>query len=252
MGRNRGRGTVGAAEHVAPDAAFLRDVHHIDDRAFIGIGGMVRCQVAAAVHIGEVEAASAFKVNHVDGDAARDVAVDVGATKGVGDVAALQVEGDIAVDVGSIIRVITRLSFRATKDIGDGAAAHVEGDITYNVGQLGAAVSFGNRSSTALDDGIHATVRGKWCQVTAAIELCDVFSTARILVDFSVQLACNVTSIVAATKKGVDGTARNDQMRATIADVGRGDFTVTATEDVIHTATLDGIHHTNSCRSITT
>ena len=77
-------------------------MHHIDHWFSIA-AWVIRCQIAAAIHIGEVETADASKINHVNSDVARDVAVDVGATESVGDVAALQIKGDVAVDVGRFI-----------------------------------------------------------------------------------------------------------------------------------------------------
>ena len=48
------------------------------------------------------------------------------------------------------------------------------------------------------------------------------------------------------------GTAQNHQVGTALADVGCCDFTVAATENEVHTTALDGIHHTDSCRSVAT
>ena len=77
-------------------------MHHVYNGAISGSSRRVRRQVATAIDVGKVEAA-VFQliVNHIHRDASRDVAVLVAAAESVSNLAALQVECDIARDVGS-------------------------------------------------------------------------------------------------------------------------------------------------------
>ena len=93
-------------------------------------------QVAAAVDVVHVERAAAALVVDIDGDGARDVAVDVRAAEGAAERAAKEVEGHVAVDVGRL----GGGAFRAAVDVVHCAAVDVEGDVAGDIGQVGAAV----------------------------------------------------------------------------------------------------------------
>ena len=89
-------------------------------------------------------AADILGVVDVDGDASRDVAVNIAAAKGIGHGAAVEVEGDIASDICRVGRGITSTALRATEDIGVGATNDVEGDIALDVGHIGTTIEGAN------------------------------------------------------------------------------------------------------------
>ena len=100
-------------------------------------------------------AACGLLVEHVDGDVARDVAVLVAAAEGVGHRAAVEVEGHVAVDVGSHALICDRVgvvghALRAAVDVRHSAAEDVEGDVAVvDVGHVGAAVNLFKLACTA-------------------------------------------------------------------------------------------------------
>ena len=105
---------IATTKHVATDTLHdlflpyyikIIDMHHVDDGAFhylaIDRPRIVVCQPTAAIHVGKVESALVyFKVKHVDGDNTLDATQLVGTAKGIADLTSIEIEGNIAVDVG--------------------------------------------------------------------------------------------------------------------------------------------------------
>ena len=82
------------------------------------------------------ERAIAASVQHVHGNLARDVAIDIAAAKGIVHRAAKEIEGDIAIDVGCL----TCSTLRAAEHINICTTFYVEGDIAGDVRQVRATV----------------------------------------------------------------------------------------------------------------
>ena len=111
-----------------------------------------------------------FNVNHIDSDNSRNVAIDIAATESIDNRAAIEVERDITVDIGSNLfinkrcRWIIHHSLRAGKDFLIVAAIEVQGDvgivlaIRTDESLVGAAVKLANRTDSTQDVGGDATV----------------------------------------------------------------------------------------------
>ena len=182
------------------------------DGDFVGSIGRL---IAAAIDIGDIELAGALEVEDVDGDEARDVAVDIGAAESIGDGTTIYIKVDVAGDIGRF----PGRAFRAAVDRLEGAAVDVEGDVAVDdFGLVGAAVEFVDIIHAASHGEFHVAVgRGL---IGAAEERDDVF------------FLIVVTSAV-ATRTGLQDGETLD----TAKDVTRG---VGASESSGEVATLDG------------
>ena len=147
-GCHRGRLALGTSEHIGDSPVDYVD-HRRNTLSATGrcIGRSVSGIAAAPVDVVGRQGACASVVEHIDGDHTGDIAIDIAAAIGVGHRAAIEVEGDIAGDVG---RGGSRLGRRrifgrrgalgAAKDVDIGAAKDIEGDIAGDVGRIGAAI----------------------------------------------------------------------------------------------------------------
>ena len=234
VGRNDSRRTFTATEDVATDTCRLVDVHHIDGgRGGAGVGGGIGSQIAATIYIINIKGAGAFVIKHVDGDVARDVAVDVRAAEGIlVDGAAVEVQGDATVNVGS--DGIGTL--RATVDVLHGASLEVKDHVAGDVGSVGTAVDVGEGAGAALDG--RGDVGGDVNLVRAAEEVGDHLGTAAIVVDVDVDGAADGALGVTAADEGSDGAAVDGEVDTAGADIGCRHLTVTAAEHIVEAAAL--------------
>ena len=185
---------IATTKHVATDALHdlllpfsinVIDMHHVDYWAFhycaIDRPRVVISQIAAAVHVGEVKLAASFIVKHVDGDNTLDATQLVGTAKGIADLTSIEIEGNIAVDVGrngfitSCIGIINT-AFRATEHSIIDTAIEVERDVSFIIriidtdgSQVGAAVEFANLTHAASNGRDDVVVDG--CLVGTAEHL---------------------------------------------------------------------------------
>ena len=234
VGRDDSRSTLAATVDVATYGVILTHMHHIDGgRGGTGISGGIGRQVAGAVDVMDAEVAGPFMVKHVDSDVARDVAVDVRTAEGIlVDGAAVEVEGDVAVNVGS--DGIGTL--RATVDILHGAALEVEDHVAGDVGSIGAAVDVGEGAGAALDG--RGDVGGDIHLVRAAEEVGDLLGASAHVVDIDVDGAADGALGVTAADEGAYGAAVDGEVDTAGADIGCRHLAVTAAEDVVEAATL--------------
>ena len=283
VGVHDGRGTLAAAIDVAVHAkgvvaAILEPrMHQVDgggDRLGVPLVveniGVVWCQVTGAVDVGDIEAAFlGLMVENVDGYTAGDIAVDIRATKGVDYGAAVEVEGDIAIDVGgdaaSVFRVVVyQHTFRAAIDLGEVTTINVECDIAVDdVGLVGAAIQLLDMVNTAAHGELNVAVGHSL--VGAAEEGDDVLfvgCTARTVFEDREVLGAvdNVTGRVGTCEGGAEIAAVDDGIGVAI-DVGRTEMsafgiggsvsvvdgvasskgvTVAAAEEGVDAATVDG------------
>ena len=191
-------------------------MYHIDHRGMGTFGefaGSVGRHIAGAVKVvGYVQAARSLVVEDVDGDSAINVAVLVRASEGVFHGAAVEVEGDAAVDVGSHRSHIALLSLsahllhtlRATVDIANVATFDGEYDIAVDdIGQVTAAVDLVEVSGAAF----HGKTQVALCigHVATSEEGADGFGigfTGTALVDSDVFVSGDATGGVAGTEDG--------------------------------------------------
>ena len=100
---------VAAAEDVTLDAFQLGNMDHIHHRRNCcgATRGGIISHVAATIDVGEVECLGStigiLYVKHIDGNRTRNVAVVVTSAVCIGDYTTKQVEGDVAVDIGSFV-----------------------------------------------------------------------------------------------------------------------------------------------------
>ena len=201
-----------------------------------------------------------FNINHIDGDTATDVAFHIAATEGRSDGAALQIEGDITSDVGTI----GSNTLRAAIDIVESTALDGEADIADDVGLVATAIDGAKHTAAAFNrgfDGNGMPVRAEVNGVTATVKLCNLLVTGvvKLIIFRHIVRTINIgndrtrddTLLVTAAIQVIDDTRRHGQGGAAIADVGCAHFTVAAAEDIVETAALDDGTHACGRRGVT-
>ena len=218
--------------------------------------------VAAAIDVGSGNIQRAFGITtilDIDRDAAADGALDVTAAEdGVADSATMDFEQDTAFNVSAFGCSASRSAIH----IVEGTAVHDEVDIAWFITSLARSAFVSHVSFLAAaievvdvhvlgasDCGVNVT--DEIGILATAVELGDVhILAARDLVDGDVGGAGDGTVLVTAGEERANRTAVDFEVNIA-RNVGRADFTVTATEHFFEATALDGGVHVGCLSRIT-
>ena len=177
---SRGAGDNGCKTFAAAEDDTVYKVTHSAVFDIHGGATGIGRQVTGAEDAVDGQGAETTLILDVDGNGAADSAVDVAATKGAADGAALEIQQNIACDIGRF----PGSALRATEHTTDGTALNIEGDITVNIGFVGAAIDVSEGAGAAPDGG--GDVGGDVHHVGAAKEVGDLFIAGAAVVDVDI------------------------------------------------------------------
>ena len=211
-------------------------------------GGLVLGQSAAAIDIVEIQVTTVVDTVMVciekpffdiDLNLSFDIAIVIASTEDTAYLSAIDVDGDIAVDIGSFVVATARTA----KHISEIAAVDGKVHAAMNLGITAAAIQVG-KFIVVVTPNVSVDISDNFCIVGSAEEIVDLKVTANRIVFFDMDVDTSAIGIhrtlhIAAAKIESDIATENLGVGATQADIGWLHLAITATENEVVTSSVD-------------